>query len=120
MSSVCSKDQAERVTGAQPVTEKGPSEPQSSHLDAYPLALLQRLLVAGSFTRSLHLGPEGEEESPGNVTAVAASPLSSKCSPNECLSQLAIFILLLAGRVNCVARFSLVALIHNRISIGDI
>lgn len=49
--------------------------------------------------------------------AMATLPHSSKCSPNEYFSKLAIFILLLAGRENCVAKISLVVLIHNKIQL---
>lgn len=58
------------------------------------------------------------EEAQEMLLAAATSPHSSKCGSNEYFSRLAIFIPLLACRINCVAKFSLgAALIHGRIPI---
>lgn len=114
--------QQDRAAGnrSRPGTEKEPPESPSLVLMLTLLRSCRAFLVLEA---SLHVsilalkwGREAQEMS----LAVATSPHSSKCSPNEYFSKLAIFTLLLAGRINCVARFSLVALIHNTISIGDI
>lgn len=65
VNSVCSKNQAEHVTGTS--ASKSHQEPQSLQIDAYPLGFLQGLHIAERFTRSLSLGPEVGEEGPGNV-----------------------------------------------------
>lgn len=120
VSSICSKDQAEHVTGIS-ASNKGAIK----NLTASNLMLTLWFFFRGFWLLKASLevsilalkwGRKAQEMS----LAMATLPHSSKCSPNEYFSKLAIFILLLAGRKNCVAKISLVALIHNRIPIGDI
>lgn len=120
VSSICSKDQAEHVTGIS-ASNKGAIK----NLTASNLMLTLWFFFRGFWflkaslevsILALKRGRKAQEMS----LAMATLTHSSKCSPNEYFSKLAIFILLLAGRKNCVAKISLVALIHNRIPIGDI
>lgn len=87
------------------------------HRSAYPAGVQEELLSAGTVAGSPHLGPE-VGKSPGNVTGSSNIATFGQTWLNEYFSRLAIFIPLLACRINCVANFSLgAALTHSRIPI---
>lgn len=95
-------------------------QPWSLHFGAYPPGFHKGPLFAGALAGNPHLGPEVGKKAQEMLLAAATSHLS-KCGLNEYFSRLAIFIPLLAYRINRVAKFSLgAALIHSRIPIWNI
>lgn len=122
VNSACTKDQDVLVTGI--LTCNWAEIATSLEVSISVLTLLVSIgafFLLSPWLEVPFLGLRWEKKAQEVLLAAATSPHSSKCGPNEYFSRLAIFMPLLACRINRVAKLSLgAALIHSRITIWDI